>query len=49
MSESEAMQEFCKSCIIRNKVEGAHGIEDRLERIERKQEEENIKLWKRTA
>lgn len=45
MSEMEAtMKDFCEDCIVRNKVMGAHGIEDRLERIEEEQKQLGIKI-----
>jgi hypothetical protein len=45
MSEMETtMKDFCEDCIVRNKVMGAHGIEDRLERIEEEQKQLGIKI-----
>jgi hypothetical protein len=40
----EIMQAFCDECVVRNKVIGRHGIEDRLEDIEKDQKQMNIKL-----
>jgi hypothetical protein len=43
-AQQETMQAFCDECVVRNKVTGRHGIEDRLEEIEKDQKQMNIKL-----
>lgn len=40
----DEMKAFCEACVVRDQVRGDHGIMERLERIERKQEEESIKI-----
>jgi hypothetical protein len=40
----ETMKEFCEACIVRDRVSGRYGIESRLEKIEKKQQELGIEL-----
>jgi hypothetical protein len=40
----EALERFCDNCVVRDQVRGSHGIMDRLNEIEKKQVELNVKL-----
>ena len=46
MSEmtQQTLENFCDNCVVRDQVRGAHGIMDRLDAIEKRQEELNVKL-----
>ena len=40
----QELQDFCDNCVVRDQVRGAHGIMERLDRIEEEQRNLNVKL-----